>query len=125
MNRLKKIYFENLTDLPVMIDYWMDHPTLDGLTQLKSIRIGCGEKRILTNCGNEWMLNSMFPDQNDRDLWKNYGLSDIIHIGSFTSNPNIYGDYCYMVDPNLFRCTYSNIKNGEEGVNTKISFRRL
>jgi hypothetical protein len=125
MNRINKIYFENLTNLPVMIDYWEDHPTLDGLTQLKSTRIGSGERKILTNYCNEWMINSMFPDKEDKDLWKNDGLSDIIHIGTFRSSPNIHGEYSVIHANDLFRCIYSNIKNIEEGVNGKITLKRF
>ena len=124
MNQINKIYFENLTNLPVMIDYWTKYQNLNDLFELKSIRIGSGEKKILINYCNQWSINAMLPDKEDKDLWKNYGLSDIIDIGTFTSSPNIRGEYSIIHTDNLFRCIYSNVQNIEEGVNGKITFQK-
>lgn len=122
---MHSIYFSNLTNLPIMIDYWINHPTLDGLSELESIRIGPREKLILKSTVDGWNINAMFPDKEDIELWKNNGLSDIIQIGSFRSTPCASGNYSWMESDNFFRCTYSKIKNSQDGITGMISFMKF
>ena len=121
---MHSIYFSNLTNLPIMIDYWINHLTLDGLSELKSIRISPKEKVILKSLVDSWKINAMFPEYEDKELWKNNGLSNIIQIGSFRSTPCASGSYISMKTDH-FRCVYSKVKNGQDGITGMISFMIL
>lgn len=120
---MHSIYFSNLTNLPIMIDHWMNQSTT-GLSKLESMRIGPREKVIIKSSVDNWNINAMFTEYEDRELWKNNGLSDIIQIGSFSSTPCANGSYICMKTDH-FRCVYSKVKNGQDGITGMISFNLL
>jgi len=103
---IKYIHFHNNSDLPVMIDSWVD-----GSNKLHYFKIEPGEKRILHSSVGEWHMNAMFEDSEDRKKWNEKGLHRFILIGKFRSNPSIRGDYVWLEYDDPFNCEYSKIEN--------------
>lgn len=99
----KYINFHNNTDLPVLIDSWVD-----GSNALKTIRIEPFESRVIHSSVGEWHMHAMFEESVDLDLWKGRGLGQCYHmIGKFRSDPCIRGDYSWM-EYRHFICDYSD-----------------
>ena len=119
---MHSIYFSNLTNLPIMIDYWINNSI--SVNEVKSMRIGPKEKVLTKSSIDCWNINAMFTEYEDIKLWKNNGLSDIIQIGSFSSTSCANGNYIWMKTYH-FRCVYSKVKNGQNGITGMISFMIL
>jgi len=100
----KSILFHNNTDLPLMIDSWVEHSST-----LQSLRIGPREKMIIYSSVGEWLLNSMFPEEEDRAIWKEKSFSKYLNLGKFHCEPSASGNYSWMENDDLFDCVYSNI----------------
>jgi len=99
----KYINFHNDTDLPVLIDAWVD-----GSNTLKTIRIGPNETRVIHSSVGEWHMHAMFDDANDDELWKDRGLGKYYPIiGKFRSDPCFSGNYSWM-EYRHFICEYSD-----------------
>lgn len=115
---IKYIHFRNNTDLPIMINTW-----IDGSNKLQYIKINPREKRILHSSVGEWHLNTMFESMHDRRIWEENGfnLTRCITIGKFRSNRSASGNYSWLEDDHLFECTYTNTNISDE-VNGLITF---
>jgi len=100
-NIVKEIEFYNSTELPVMVDAWIDDST-----SLHSSRIDAGEKIILYSSIGEWHIHSMFTDTEDRKLWVENGLGKYLLIGKFRSKPCASGNYTWMEWDDIFACEY-------------------
>jgi hypothetical protein len=97
----KYIYFHNDTDLPVLIDAWVD-----GSNTLKTIRIKPFESSVIHSSVGEWHMHAMFDDDVDNALWKDRGLGKYYHmIGKFRSDPCASGNYSWM-EYRHFICDY-------------------
>lgn len=109
---IKYIYFHNNTDLPIMIDSW-----IDGSNKLQHMKINPNEKKIIHSSVGEWHLNTMFESMNDRIIWeeKGFNLTRYITIGKFRSNRSASGNYSWLED-DLFECIYmeNNHDNNNE-----------
>lgn len=97
----KYINFYNNTDLPIMIDSW-----IDGSNVLKCLRVGPREKLVIHSSVGEWHLNAMFESADDRKMWKDKGLDECINIGKFRSNPCASGNYSWLDYEDIFECKY-------------------
>ena len=82
MKIVKFIHFHNNTDLPIMIDSWVDNSYA-----MNSLRVNPREKIIIHSCVGEWHLHSMFESLEDRNIWKEKGLDNYLTIGKFWSIP--------------------------------------
>jgi hypothetical protein len=115
-NEVKFIYFVNDTDLPLMIDSWVD-----GSNALECIRIAPREKRLIHSSVGEWHMNAMLPLE-DRKLWDNHEkLKKVTLIGKFRSRPCASGNYSWLDWDNLFDCVYTKLDepaNGAKGIMT-------
>jgi hypothetical protein len=112
---IKYIYFHNTTDLPLQISRW-----ITGSNTLKNTRIGPYEKHLLHSSVGEWHIDSMFNDDADCKIWKNYGLENHNIVGKFWSRPSIMGEYCSMEYYEPFDCIYSKTDNYGKGMITFI-----
>jgi hypothetical protein len=110
----KYINFHNNTELPIMIDSWVD-----GSNYLNMLKVSPGEKLIIHSKFGEWHINSMLEDDADYSIWINLGLKWYVNIGKFRSNSYINEEYSFMEWPHIFNCLYSecdpviNPKTGE------------
>ena len=73
------ILFHNDTDLPIVIDTWIN-------TSLQSFLIEPRENTILKSCVGEWHIHSMLED---RSIWVENKLQNYLIIGKFCINPVI------------------------------------
>ena len=98
----KEIHFHNTTELPVMIDSW-----IDGSNTLYSRKIDAGVKAIIHSSVGEWHIHSMMDDEEDRKKWVEKGLDRYLLIGKFWSQPCAGGNYSWMEWEDRFDCVYS------------------
>ena len=105
----KYINFHNNTDLPIMIDSW-----IDGSNSLKCLKINAGEKLVIHSSVGEWHVNSMFDDDDDWNQWKEYGLEKYINLGKFRSDPCAMNNYSWMEWQDIFNCVYSKCEPSYE-----------
>ena len=102
----KFILFHNDTDLPIMVDSWVD-----GSNVLQNFKIKPREKLVIHSSVGEWHLNGMLYGE-DRKAWDDKGLKKYILVGSFRSDPCASGNYSWMeFDDNVFNCVYSKLDN--------------
>jgi len=110
----QNIYFHNDTDLPIMIDAWVN-------ARLKSTRVAPRETVLLYSSVGEWHINSMFDDPIDNTAWVNAGLKKYAIVGKFRSNPCASGNYSWLeYDDNKFNIEYS--RKEEDFVQGHITF---
>ena len=120
---MKFIHFYNKTDLPVMIDSWMDESWVEESCCLQTIRVGPREKRLIHSSVGEWILHTMFDNEQDKKLWENKGYNKYNNIGKFRSRPCAQGNYSWMEYDEPFLCIYSELDGKEEGeINGVITF---
>ena len=98
----KYINFHNNSDLPIMIDSW-----IDGSNTLQCLKVGPGEKRVIHSSVGEWHVNSMFDEDDDWTMWKEHGLKSYVNLGKFRSDPCAIGEYSWMDWDHIFDCIYS------------------
>ena len=114
---IKYIHFVNNTDLPLMIDSWVD-----GSNTLQCLRIDPREKRIVHSSVGEWHMNAMLFGE-DRKLWDDIqNLKNVVLIGKFRSRPCAQGDYSWLDWDNKFDCVYSELDEPVDGVKGVITF---
>lgn len=105
----KYIHFHNDTDLPIMVDSWIDN-----LSYLQYLKINPGEKIILHSSLGEWQINSMFEIFEDRKIWIDKGLGKHTIIGKFRSYPCASGNYSWLENDDEFQCIYKEVNNEEK-----------
>jgi len=116
----KFIHFHNDTDLPIMVDTWVD-----GSNALQYFRIGPREKRILHSSVGEWHLNAMLKSE-DRKLWdENPRLKHITLIGKFRSDPCASGNYSWMDYDGFYDCIYTELETPIDNVKGLMTFHLL
>jgi hypothetical protein len=114
----KYIHFHNNSNLPVMIDSWVD-----GSNSLQNLRVGPREKLIIHSSVGEWHINAMFYDSEDRKIWdENSKLKKVLTIGKFRSEPCARGNYSWLDYDNLFDCVYKKLDDEVENVKGLITF---
>jgi hypothetical protein len=121
METIKYIWFHNETEVPIMIESWVD-----GSTSQRSLKVSPGEKLIIHSSVGEWHINSMFRNETDFFLWKETGLEAYVSIGKFRSQPCSKGDYVwfYRYD-DVFDCKYSKVEEPIENIKGLITFSRI
>jgi hypothetical protein len=105
----KFIQFHNNTDLPVMIDSWVD-----GSNLLQCLKVKPREKLLVHSSVGEWHINAMLCDDADRKIWCEKGLKSVINIGKFWSDPCASGNYSWLDYDDLFTCEFSEVFIGKE-----------
>lgn len=114
----KYIHFVNNTDLPIMIDSWVD-----GSNTLKCLRVGPREKLILHSSVGEWHMNAMLYEPEDRKLWHdNPKLKHVIIIGKFRSRYCFSGNYSWLEYDGLYDCVYSELDEPVDGAKGVMTF---
>jgi len=101
----KYIYFHNNTDLPIMVDSFVDNSIFS-----VSIKVNPREKLILYSNVGEWHMHSMFESIEDRQIWGENGLGNCVIVGKFRSDPCASGNYSWLED-NRFECVYETLEN--------------
>ena len=116
---IKYIHFHNNTDLPLMIDSWVD-----GSNKLHYMKINPNEKKIIHSSVGEWHLNAMFESLDDRNIWKEKGLdlNKHITIGTFQSNRSASGNYSWMEHDSVFECIYTELSDSNDDIKGLITF---
>ena len=118
---IKYIHFHNDTELPLMMDSWVD-----GSNMSYCRKIEAGQKLVVHSCVGEWILNLMFPNNEDYRLWVQKEPEFTKYrpslIGKFRSRPCYYGDYAWMEYDEPFDCEYSEIEPDENNVSGHIRF---
>ena len=113
------IQFINNTDLPVLIDSW-----IDGFNFKKTFRVEAFEKKIIYSEVGEWHLHARFESERDITIWKQKGnklLHRNITIGSFHSTPCASGNYSWL-ETDDFECVYSELQIPEKHVKGVVIF---
>lgn len=114
----KFINFHNDTDLPIMVDSWVD-----GSNKLQCLRVGPREKLIVHSSVGEWHLNVMFPNRDDKKLWTdNPKFKNVLLVGKFRSNPCASGNYSWLEYDDLYECVYSKLEPTIENVKDLMTF---
>jgi hypothetical protein len=98
----KYINFHNNTELPVMVDSW-----IDGSNSLRCLRVGPQEKLVIHSSVGEWHVNSMLTEESDYKQWREGGLKWYVNLGKFRSDPCASGNYSWMEWEHIFDCIYS------------------
>jgi len=99
----KYIHFHNDTDLPVMVDSWVD-----GAKIMQYTRIGPREKQIIHSSVGQWTLNARLYNQNDHQKWVDKGLGNFTTIGIIRSKPTIHSKQIAWMEWNEpFECIYN------------------
>jgi hypothetical protein len=109
LHRYKFIHFHNDTDLPIMMDSWVD-----GSNHLYCRKIDPRQKLVVHSSVGEWHLNAMFRELEDRKLWNENGFEKKILVGKFRSKPCASGNYSWMEYDEPFECTYSKVEITDE-----------
>lgn len=121
VKEIKYIHFHNDTELPLMMDSW-----IDGSNKLYIRKIEAGQKVIVHSSVGEWHLNIMFPNNEDFEIWVQKEPEFIRHrtfiLGKFRSRPCASGNYSWMEYDEPFHCEYSEIEPDEHIVTGKIRF---
>ena len=113
---MKYINFQNSTDLPVMIDAWVDNSNM-----LHSIKINPNEKKLIHSSVGEWHLHAMFHEEEDTKLWKEKELQKYVcSIGKFRSIPCASGNYSWLEWDDVFECNY--VEQQENSAKATILF---
>ena len=86
---MQQIYFYNNTDVPIMIDYWIDETWVENICCSHSIKIQPREKRMMYSCLAEWTLHSEFFNSDDTKLWKDKGFDISNPVGKILCKPNV------------------------------------
>ena len=116
-NYIKFIHFHNDTDLPIMVDSWVD-----GSDTLKCLRVGPREKLVLHSSVGEWHLNAMLNTE-DRKLWNSHPtLKNCVLIGKFRSDPCMSGNYSWLEYDGLYDCVYSELEIPIDNVKGVMTF---
>lgn len=97
----KLIQFHNNTDLPLMIDSWVDNSNV-----LQSIKIYPRESVLLHSSVGEWHIHSMLESKEDRMVWEEKEIEELT-IGTFRSQPCASGNYSWLDCPSIFTCEYT------------------
>ena len=114
---IKYIHFVNNTDLPLIIDSWVD-----GSNILQNLKINPREKRVIHSSFGEWHMNAMVYGE-DRKLWDdNESLKRVILIGKFHSRPSREGEYSWLDWDNKFDCVYSELDEPVDGAKGVMTF---
>lgn len=117
-NKTKYIHFHNDTDLPIMVDSWVD-----GSNTLQCLRVGPRVKLIIHSSVGEWHLNSMLTNKEDRKLWSdNPNLKHVVLVGKFRSNHCASGNYSWLEYDGLYDCVYSELETPVENVKGLMTF---
>jgi len=97
---MKQLYFYNKTDVPIMINYWLDEIWVENICCEYSIKIEPGEKRIIHSSLGEWNLHSNFSYDFDKKRWLDKGFNIENYIGKFNVDKNIfimeYDNFCFQ-----------------------------
>jgi hypothetical protein len=88
---MKQIFFYNNTDVPIMVDYWINEILVENIGCFQTIKIHPSEKRMIYNSSGEWILHSDFFNLDDIIKWekKKFNLSN--PIGKISYKPNFEG----------------------------------
>jgi hypothetical protein len=105
----KFIHFHNNTDLPVMIDSWVDDSN-----QLQCLKVKPREKLLVHSSVGEWHINAMLCEDADRKIWREKGLKSVINIGKFRSDQCASGNYSWLEYDDLFTCEFSEVFTSKE-----------
>jgi hypothetical protein len=113
--RQPRIHFINSTDVPVMVEGWVEN-------SLERVRVAPREKKIVFSSTGEWYLNAML-NREDRKLWdENEKIKHVILIGKFRYNQCMSGNYSWLEQDGLFDCIYSELEQPEDGVKGVMTF---
>jgi hypothetical protein len=93
---MKQIYFHNNTDVPIMIDYWIDETWVENICCSNSIKIEPREKRMIHSSLGQWNLHSEFHNSQDTKIWKDKGLDILNPVGNIACNPNTKEKYTFI-----------------------------
>ena len=116
-NKTTYIHFHNDTDLPVIIDSFVDNSNI-----LQHFRIGPREKFLLHSSVGEWHVNAML-NKEDRKIWDdNPNLKHVILIGKFRSDPCARGNYSWLEYDNLYSCIYTELETPINNVKDVMTF---
>lgn len=97
----KDVYFHNCTDLPIMINSFVD-----GSSQLFCRKVEPKEKVLVHSSVGKWYLDSMFPLLSDIKKWREKGLEKCVLVGEFQTQACFSGERVWM-EQDAFRCIYS------------------
>lgn len=115
---IKYIHFHNKTDLPIMLDSW-----IDGSNRLHTIKINPRETQIIHSSVGEWHIHSMFEHSSkDRQIWIEKGFEKYTNIGQFRSSPCASGNYSWIDYEDIFECIFSKTELLENEFKGLISF---
>jgi hypothetical protein len=117
-NQKKYMHFHNETDLPIMVNSWVD-----GSYTMQCLRVGPRDKLIVHSSVGEWQLNAMFSNRDDIKIWSdNAKMKNVILVGKFSSNPCAVGNYSWLEYEGIYDCVYSKLEDPLEKIKGLMTF---
>jgi len=99
---IEYILFENATDLPVNIASFKR-----GHFSEQNEMVNPREIKLLHSKLGVWSVNTFVEN---KDLWIEKGLNQVLSMGQFYSKKNIiYGTYSYLIHPKLYNFEYNDL----------------
>ena len=87
----------NDSPLPVNVETWQSL-CFGLISEMKSILLNPGERKIMTSETGEWFINTYIFDESLRNEWIRAGYTPGKVIGKFRSEPAIRGENVWMIE---------------------------
>ena len=97
--------FKNDTDYAIVVSSWIDK---GGLTKNIDKVIPPHTEEIVTSDVGEWILGSLFYDEEYSKNWKSAGLPIESRLAKFRSEPCYRGDYTWNFIKDQFDLKYQD-----------------
>ena len=85
--KTQSMIFDNTTSLPILVYSWREK--MQGLSELKHIRIPANTRETVYSDTGEWDLSSEFFEKSDNEEWKKEGLEQFYRIAMFKTTPYV------------------------------------
>jgi hypothetical protein len=101
-----QLEFENHTDLPIIVGSWIT--ISQSLGEFKDVVIPANTKQTVYSDVDEWIIGSLFYDENMNEQWKQAKLPLYGRIAKFRNTPCARGDYTWNFIEKFFDLKYEN-----------------
>jgi hypothetical protein len=98
--------FKNDTDYAIVVSSWIDKKS--GLSEYIDKVIPPNTAEIVTSSVGEWILGSLFYNEEYREKWKTAGLQFASRLAKFRSEPCYGGDYTWNFIKDRFDLKYED-----------------
>lgn len=100
------IFKNNCRELSIIVSTWMDET--EGVSKQVNMRVPPNTEVELKSDVGEWILGSLFYDEDSRYLWESHDLPFESRLAKFRNTPCAWGDYTWNFIDNRFDLVYEN-----------------